>query len=430
MTVTIHRGTHEIGGSCVEIASGSTRIIMDIGMPLTKPPVGEKPLRPDVPGLYPDSPGDSPDAVFVSHPHLDHYGFLMEIRPEIPVYIGKGASRLVRLTGIFTRRPFEIKNIFFLTSGKPVQVGSLTFTPWLMDHSAFDAYAFVVTDGVKTLVYTGDFRDHGRKGNLLDVFLENVPHSPDLLLMEGTVLPGGDTGNPSHSSFTERDVEGKLKKLFSQSKKTILFMSSGQNIDRLVSLYKAALSSKRVMAVDVYVANVLNEIYPGTRLPHPSRNFRSLRVFFPHKVTNLLKRNGLSNLINQFYSFEVTWEEMAKNPSKYIILVRTSHLEELRSMDFLEEADFVYSQWSGYLEEPSMWSMKNFIFEKKMKFHIIHSGGHAFPQTLKKTVNTIQPKLLVPIHTQNPDAYRDYFDCPVRVLSDGERFEFLSCENP
>ena len=34
MTFIIHRGASEIGGSCVEVCSASTRIIVDIGMPL------------------------------------------------------------------------------------------------------------------------------------------------------------------------------------------------------------------------------------------------------------------------------------------------------------------------------------------------------------------------------------------------------------
>ena len=34
MTLTIHRGTHEIGGSCVEIRTDKTKILIDLGMPL------------------------------------------------------------------------------------------------------------------------------------------------------------------------------------------------------------------------------------------------------------------------------------------------------------------------------------------------------------------------------------------------------------
>lgn len=34
MLVTIHRGSHEIGGTCVEVVSDGTRIVIDIGKPL------------------------------------------------------------------------------------------------------------------------------------------------------------------------------------------------------------------------------------------------------------------------------------------------------------------------------------------------------------------------------------------------------------
>ncbi|HAA42919.1 MAG TPA: hypothetical protein DCE02_02785, partial [Ruminiclostridium sp.] len=34
MQIIIHRGSHEIGGSCVEIIHNKSRIIVDIGIPL------------------------------------------------------------------------------------------------------------------------------------------------------------------------------------------------------------------------------------------------------------------------------------------------------------------------------------------------------------------------------------------------------------
>jgi len=37
MNFKIHRGTKEIGGSCVEIWTESTRIVVDFGMPLVNP---------------------------------------------------------------------------------------------------------------------------------------------------------------------------------------------------------------------------------------------------------------------------------------------------------------------------------------------------------------------------------------------------------
>lgn len=34
MKLTIHRGSKEIGGTCVELKSGDSRILIDFGLPL------------------------------------------------------------------------------------------------------------------------------------------------------------------------------------------------------------------------------------------------------------------------------------------------------------------------------------------------------------------------------------------------------------
>jgi ribonuclease J len=32
--ITVHRGSRQIGGSCIELAAGASRIILDAGLPL------------------------------------------------------------------------------------------------------------------------------------------------------------------------------------------------------------------------------------------------------------------------------------------------------------------------------------------------------------------------------------------------------------
>ena len=54
------------------------------------------------------------------------------------------------------------------------EVGNFKIMPYLMDHSAFDAAAFEISDGDKTVIYTGDFRGHGRKAVCLDYFLKGA----------------------------------------------------------------------------------------------------------------------------------------------------------------------------------------------------------------------------------------------------------------
>lgn len=61
-------------------------------------------------------------------------------------------------------------------------------TPYLVDHSAYDAFAIQIEADGKKLFYSGDFRGHGRKRKLLDNLVTHPPEKIDTLLMEGTTL--------------------------------------------------------------------------------------------------------------------------------------------------------------------------------------------------------------------------------------------------
>ena len=59
MNLIIHRGTHEIGGTCVEITTDETRIIIDLGMPLADPRDKKKKLKENGPWPLAESCHDS-----------------------------------------------------------------------------------------------------------------------------------------------------------------------------------------------------------------------------------------------------------------------------------------------------------------------------------------------------------------------------------
>ncbi len=92
MQVCIHRGTKEIGGSCVEVISNGKRLIIDLGLPLNAEK-NDKKYLPDISGF--DGKDDSLLAILISHPHLDHFGLLSHISRKIPVIMGADARRIL-----------------------------------------------------------------------------------------------------------------------------------------------------------------------------------------------------------------------------------------------------------------------------------------------------------------------------------------------
>lgn len=427
MNLTIHRGTHEIGGTCVEICSTSSRIVVDIGMPLVDetgerfdekkyrsssgPELVAKKILPGIDGFYNWDLDSKPiDGLLISHSHSDHYGFYGYLRDDLQYYLGEGTRRIIDLNGhVFgSRKPITHCNLF--RSGSSFGIGEFTITPYLMDHSAFDAYAFLIEAEGKRLLYSGDFREHGRKIKAFQWFLKNAPRDIDALLLEGTMV-----GQQERSTKKEQDVEIEIRELLHNTRGIVLIMMSAHNIDRIVSVYRAVLASDRFFVLDIYTANVLSALGDLGKIPDPLRGFERLKVFYPRFLSEKLSQIDKKNLLYRFKSRKVTRQEIGEDPGKYIMLVRPTMLVDLKRIEGLDRATVIYSMWQGYLEEDKMKRFLKFMEEKNMKIVSLHTGGHASIDTLNKVVNKLKPKTIIPIHTFNPELYEKYFPKVMRA---------------
>ncbi|RMF93427.1 MAG: MBL fold metallo-hydrolase [Candidatus Schekmanbacteria bacterium] len=432
MNITIHHGTHEIGGSCVEISSGENRIVIDIGMPLVEESgerfdskicktlspselVKEK-ILPDIKGIYKSNKGDKPiDWLFISHSHIDHYGIYTFLRDDIYYYVGEKAKKLIDLTTLFLNFNGDINKCTYLESGKEIKVGNFTITLYLMDHTAFDAYGFLIECEGKKIFYSGDFREHERKGKAFDYFLSKVPENIDALLLEGSLV-----GSERSITKSEEDIENDIVKTINNTDKIVFGVSSSQNIDRLVSFFKAARRTKRLFVSDVYTSNVLAEI-GGKTIPHTSKGYGNIRVyFFPQYTCNKLVKKKREKMIYKFYPYKISMAEISENPGNIVMMVRMSMVRELSLIKGIEGASVIYSMWNGYLEENSSKRFIDFMEEKNMQLIKHHTSGHATIATLEKFVKKTKPKMIIPIHTFSLDKYAGIFPSE-KVISVNDR---------
>ncbi|MBU4312209.1 MAG: MBL fold metallo-hydrolase [Candidatus Omnitrophica bacterium] len=426
MKLIIHRGTKEIGGSCVELATAKARILIDFGMPLVS--AGHKPfdskilagkfpeelkrlgVLPDIKGLYKDEE-KSIDAILISHSHMDHYGFLSYAHPDIPIYMSEGAKILMEISDIFT--PLKIGNINakVLNKRKALNIGDFVVTSYLVDHSAFDALAFMVEAEGKRLFYSGDFRGHGRKSALFKYMLSRPPKDIDCLLIEGSMI---GRGNQIYKN--ERAVESKIEDILRSSTNISFLFASSQNIDRLVSAYKACLKTKRIFVIDIYAAYILDKLRKVSK-NIPQFNWRNIRVKFIKNHADVLAKRVSNKLLYFYNTKKIDIFEINRKKSKILMLARDNSIFPLivKGINDVQNARIIYSIWSGYLTN----GFKQYCDKKGLVIEQVHTSGHATIGDLKSFSSALNPKMLIPIHTFYPEKYQELFK-NVKVLKDKE----------
>jgi ribonuclease J len=427
MKLTIHRGTHEIGGSCIELATANTRILIDIGLPLvdeegqsfklgnyldlSKAELVERKIAKDVPGLYKeDIDIKPPDAILISHSHPDHYGLLPFVKPQIPLYLSEGCLELMKATYYFRGLDPISETVEIIEHQKVISISDFQITPYLVDHSGFDAYAFLIEAEGKRIFYSGDFRGHGKKSTLFDRFIATPPKDIDYLIMEGTGIEGKDCDYEK-----EEELRDRLVTIFKQKKGLIFFGCSSQNIDRISSLYSACRRSGRTLVLDPYTVYLLDVL--RTRAPSiPQFDFKDIRVFFTSDSNT--RRLADDKTLYKYKNSKITYDEIENKKDSLVVKQSYGIRKAFAKKGYIEGSTLIYSMWSKYFENE-----KPFWDEYGISPMHVHTSGHAGVQQLKKFASALNPATIIPVHTLSPAKFPEHFGSKVKMLSDGKPTE-------
>ena len=401
MNLTIHRGSNEIGGTCVEVESQGQRLLLDIGLPLDAE--GDpRQFLPKVEGLAGNDP--SLLGILISHPHQDHFGLLAEVAPSIKTGMGAAAHRILTAAGPFMPNKYTPPPVGWdFENHKPIVIGPFVVTPYLVDHSAFDSYALLIEADGKRLFYSGDFRAHGRKSALHQAMLSHPPKDIDVLLLEGTSI--GRLGAGEHFP-TEQGIEGEFAKAFSATRGLALVQCSAQNIDRIVSVFRACRKTGRTLVIDLYAAAIL-EATGTTSIPQS--DWPDIALYVPQTQRVKILKNAWFDLLKTHAKHRIFIKDLQEAPGRAVILFRALHCRDLDRGNCLKDALYIYSQWSGYWETDSFKQVREWLERHHIPKQHIHTSGHASSADLQTFATALNPRTTVPIHTNLPEEYHSLF---------------------
>ena len=410
MKIKIHRGTHQIGGCVTEYEYEGWHLFIDYGEELPGgPQTGDLPVE----GL---TYGDiSKSVLLLTHYHGDHIGNITKLPKTLPIYMGKIAREIQMILSKHLQKVFPVhKDMVELlqhikTFGEKCdfEIGPFHITPIPVDHSAFDAYAFKIEAGGVSVYHTGDFRLHGfRSKKFLKTIRQHVGEV-DYVVCEATTISRPDT-----PSISERNLQRDFKSLFKKNKGCIIYLSS-TNIDRLFSLYKAAQEAGRRFYVDKYQKDIMDVIDNSDSMWTHSKLYR----YGKYKPTPLFYDKFNRNRFTITDRFKEALDKYG-----YVLIARPTQRFDHLIEQIPGEKKKVLSMWDGYVKEGTETYNANLAKSLDVDYDYMHTSGHIDMNDLQDFFRILQPKGIIPIHTEQPEAFAKTFsdEWPIILLNDGD----------
>jgi len=433
--LTFYGGINEIGGNKILLEDRDNRVFLDFGMSfageaqyfsgyLTPRGVNgagdhlEFDLLPRLGGLYAKDmirntnityEEPSIDAVFLTHPHMDHVGYLPFIDENIPVYCGECTRTIMDAMQESGRISLGEHKFHAFRTGKKVKVGGLEIEPVHVDHSVPGAYGFVVHTSEGSIAYSGDYRLHGPMSQMTNEFAERAAESdPAVMVSEGTrVCP--EEGPVIHS---ERRVKAESNEVVANaSSKLVIVAFYSRDIDRFKTFYEIARNNDRKLVIPIKLAHLLSKLKsdPVLKIPDVMRD-DAILFYKKRKKTGEFAESDYYAWERPFLEKAVNYEYVHENESRLLFNLDLVNFTELIDIKPSVGGHFIHSMSEPFSEEDIGEDvMNNWLEHFGLRFHQIHASGHCPSKDLIQIVNRIQPRRLIPVHTEHPELFKDLF---------------------
>jgi len=427
MELTFYGGVGEIGGNKIQVKSGSTSVFLDFGKnfaregeyyeePFLSPRKLEQLLHlgilPELRGAYKgDGAQREIDAVVLSHAHTDHYDHIRFLRDDIPI-LSNGTTKDLILAREYCSKSNEIsrwtkgdgQECFkrFQEIGKNrYDLGQLNIWQQPVDHSIPGAMGTMIDDGETRLVYSGDIRFHGPRADFSEDFVKEANHmEPDILVIEGTNMQGAHLDG-------ERDVFVRSNEIVKRTDGLVLVGYPVFDIDRMTTLADIARETDRKLAISVKQANAL-ECMGTEGIPIGLRK-DDLLVFTRDKGSKYIYSEAVMEVWGDRV---VDAADVNEIQEELILTFNLFDMNESLEIDPMPGSSYILSSSEPFNEE--MWishdRLRNWLRHLGIPLYQVHASGHATPHDLREMVQEIEPKSVVPIHTECPRLFQRFLD--------------------
>jgi len=459
LRVTVYGGAGEIGGNKILLDDGQVRVFLDFGISYAqRKRFFEEYLKPRtaagltdllVTGVLPRVPGiyrrdllriapcglpvhDDPtvDAVLLSHAHLDHAGHIAFLDERIPVYCSPLTHRTLEAIQDSRAREFESEIVNFRPRpafpgdrgvvvrpfrplAEPVTLGRLHVHPWPVDHSMLGCVAFLLRTARGPVLYTGDLRFHGPEAHLSQTMLAAVAREGVwMLIAEGTRLDVTD-------HRTEDHVFAEALAAVREAPGPVIADFAPRDLYRLATFVRIARETHRSLVVlpqDAFLLDRLRGSHPLV----PDVHAEPLLILKERKQSGTYSEKDYETWERRVLAWPTarTAEQLRPEAHRMIFALSFWDVQNLVDLGIGADALYIFSASEAHDEEQArdLWRLNNWLDLLGVRRRLnTHASGHAGQVDLVRMVRTLQPEVLVPVHTEKAELWQTLVP-EVRVL--------------
>jgi len=365
----------------------------------------------------------------ISHAHVDHYGAAGFLSREIAIAVSNSMKNIMEamlesssldIEGeVFSMRDRRgrrgercEREIEVFEEGVRIPRAPFKITPYPVDHSIPASFGFLVEEA--SLAYTGDLRKHGLLNELTERFTGKV-RDVDYLLIEGTRIDSS-IKVPEHEVSREIRTYAREK----ADKLTCVIMSP-TDVDRLRDLIEIARELGKKPVICPRIAYLLDKLSDSkTKIAVP--NLSDVGIYFERRsltgngydlgsvnYRGWLKKTYLDRVDGRRKGELVKPDEIAERQDKYFFIMSgLDYILELVQIRPKPGSRIIVSTSEPHDEEQEIeWSkFERWVHLLRLDLRNVHSSGHADRESLIEIINEINPRRIIPIHTENPHEFQ------------------------
>lgn len=362
------------------------------------------------------------DGILLSHGHIDHFGFLPLVDISVPLFMSAETLEVLRFfdeTGQFDLR-MDQRHVTVLEHDKVVHIGNCEILPVRSDHDILGILGFIVRCGATSVIYTGDYRLHGKHPERVRTFVELMrqekQHARTVLLTEGTRL-----GSGSVDQLTEGELQELATRVVTTAPGLVVTNYYVLDTDRLKMFLRVAEKTGRTMVLQPQHMLIARKF---ARFDSElDRLIRNAEIFLARRGSGKYLAPDYQLFEQEYLVTALRAADIATEPARYMLQLDFPDLGELIEIDPAPHTVFIQSGGEPLGQyDPNYAVLMKWVKDLRMDFYRIATPGHASELDIRDLVVRADPGVLVPMHSKAPEALNGYIEDTI-ALKKGVTYE-------